>query len=167
MIRLLSAFKSIKTYRKVSALLAVLLLGMMWFFSGQNGEDSGRLSGRVLDLLLRLWGREVTYSTREYLAFFVRKAAHFSLFLCLGFLSALAIGSVERPILALIALPACALCAFVDEAHQYFVAQRAAQLKDCMIDISGALCGVLIAFGALMLVARRRAKRASPSRAES
>lgn len=165
--KLLLAFKSIKTYRKVSALLAVMLLCLMWFFSAQNGEDSGRMSGRVLDLLLKLWGREVSYATREYLAFFVRKAAHFTLFLCLGFLSALAIGSPKRPLQAFIALPACALCAFVDEAHQYFVAQRAAQLKDCMIDISGALCGVLLAFGAIWLLARRSAKRAALSQAGS
>ena len=138
MIRLLSAFRSIKTYRKVSALLAVLLLGMMWFFSGQNGEDSGRLSGRVLDLLLRLWGREVTYSTREYLAFFVRKAAHFTVFLLLGL--------CVRPNMkkGWHAALFCLLYAVTDEIHQHFVPGRSCEMRDVGIDAAGALCGIFL-----------------------
>ena len=152
--RLLKAIKTVKPYRLVAGALALALLAAMWFFSSQNGEESGRLSGRVLDFLLRLLKREVSVGKREKLAILIRKGAHFSLFMGLGFLSALALGSVQKVGRAWLALPACVLCAFIDEGHQYFVAARAAQLKDCAIDSAGALTGVFLAFCVILLLRR-------------
>ena len=146
--KLLLAFKSIKTYRKVSALLAVMLLCLMWFFSAQNGEDSGRMSGRVLDLLLKLWGREVSYATREYLAFFVRKAAHFSEFTAIGFLLTSCGYCFDRIRPHRFAVPVLfsgLLAAVIDETIQLFVEGRAGMIADVWIDFGGVVTGFLLA----------------------
>ena len=148
-----------KAIRIAALIAAVMLMTAMWFFSSQTGEESGRLSGAVTRFLLKLVRLEPTPARLDRLGYIVRKAAHFNLFLCLGLALGVAAGSPRKPFRALWAVPAAALCALGDEAHQHFVAARAAMWQDCLLDSCGALTGAALALGIWALAARRRSKR--------
>ena len=51
-----------------------------------------------------------------------------------------------------IALGAAALYAVTDEVHQYFVPGRSCELRDVLVDTSGALTGILAAFALLSVI---------------
>jgi VanZ family protein len=93
---------------------------------------------------------------------FIRKAAHFSEFALLGFLSAcllLYISSVFRRLKLWLTLTAPAvftlLYAISDEVHQIF-SGRGPRVTDVLIDFAGALCGILLIHGIAYLIARRK-----------
>ncbi|MBP5245039.1 MAG: VanZ family protein [Clostridia bacterium] len=78
----------------------------------------------------------------------VRKAAHFILFMLLGLFFCLALSSFlskHNVFTFLISLAFCALYAGIDEFHQLFVEGRGAEFLDVLIDVAGALLGILIA----------------------
>ena len=77
----------------------------------------------------------------------VRKGAHFILFMLLGLFFCLALTSFlskHNYFTFLISVAFCALYAGTDEFHQYFVEGRGAEFTDVLIDVSGALLGILL-----------------------
>ena len=72
---------------KIAAVYGVLSaawIGVLFFFSGQSGEESGRLSERLTRWLFgALIERGADAAQLEHL---LRKAAHFSIFAVAGFL---------------------------------------------------------------------------------
>lgn len=143
-------------YIVLITLIPVLALMVMIFcFSAQNGEESGALSERITEAVIRVVYRD--YDERgeaerqilfERTAHIVRKSAHFSEFAALGFFllghfRALALKKgLRRP--ALGALVTGVLYAASDELHQGFVGGRAPALLDVGIDSAGVLFGVLV-----------------------
>lgn len=149
-----------KNPRKAAWLiLSIFLMGLIFFFSSQNGSDSSGLSGRFLFLLT--W-----FLSEQQASFLIRnKAAHFSIYFCLGF----SISGVFLPVnfpdhsnlsdadqnkcgilqngfqkpfllsLAVVFLYACS-----DEWHQTFTDQRSGQFSDVLLDTCGGLCGILL-----------------------
>lgn len=148
-----------KNPRKAAWLiLSIFLMGLIFFFSSQNGSDSSGLSGRFLFLLT--W-----FLSEQQASFLIRKAAHFSIYFCLGF----SISGVFLPVnfpdhsnlsdadqnkcgilqngfqkpfllsLAVVFLYACS-----DEWHQTFTDQRSGQFSDVQLDTCGGLCGILL-----------------------
>ena len=90
----------------------------------------------------------------------VRKAAHFILFLLLGFFFCAALTaflSKHNAITFLVSLAFCAVYSASDELHQLFVEGRGATFDDVLIDVAGALLGILIA--TLIYFLRARAKK--------
>lgn len=139
--------------RIVLIILTVLWMGVIFLFSSENSEISGEKSGRLTTLVQRIaypdWS---DLSEEEYryqmagLSFLVRKAGHFTEFLILGALvitlaSTFKISAVFRVIIAVLF---CALYAFSDELHQFFVAGRDMRVFDMGIDTIGAAFGALI-----------------------
>ncbi|WP_273234352.1 VanZ family protein [Ileibacterium valens] len=148
-----------KNPRKAAWLiLSIFLMGLIFFFSSQNGSDSSGLSGRFLFLL-------TSFLSEQQASFLIRKAAHFSIYFCLGF----SINGVFLPVnfpdhsnlsdadqnkcgilqngfqkpfllsLAVVFLYACS-----DEWHQTFTDQRSGQFSDVLLDTCGGLCGILL-----------------------
>ena len=98
----------------------------------------GALAERLLDWLERhVLSKDATV--------LVRKAAHFSEYLLLGFLTGLLF--VRRDGRSRFFLPeaACLVAAVIDEGIQLFSAGRAAQVRDVCIDMSGATTGLVVA----------------------
>lgn len=119
--------------------------GMLFFFSGQNGAQSSRLSMAVTRFILRILPEiPLDIST---LHFYVRKLAHFSIFAAEGaLLCAALLTSLHRlRISAWITTAICAIMAALNEYHQSFKLGRSCELRDMLIDFAGALFGLLLA----------------------
>lgn len=114
---------------------------LIFWFSAQNGEKSSSQS-RFLSLLL------AQFVGPEHAGFYVRKTAHFTIYLVLGvcMLQSLQAWSVPKTVILQIlsALGLCVLYACSDEFHQLFTAGRAGSLTDVLIDSAGALTGCLL-----------------------
>lgn len=148
-------------------LLWVFLAGiacMIFFFSSQNGEDSSRMSGRVLKHVIAYlqpaleWviGRGVSMATMERV---VRKLAHFSEYALLGFCLTLLLREYAWRFPRIFACLMGAGYAVTDELHQLLSKGRSASARDVLIDTSGVVAGMVTAsclIGLYYLVVRRR-----------
>lgn len=121
---------------------AVLWMVLIFLFSASPGDESGRQSGRLIDLFLNFvrlcFGRDAAQWIMDTipLQFLVRKLAHFCEYAVLGILMVRAWENCAG------ALVICSLYACTDEVHQYFVPGRAMQFRDVLIDSAGALFGI-------------------------
>ena len=133
----------------VCCLLAVLTL--LWTIvifaqSAKNGEQSSNESNKVVEIIENVVEKidpDIRISSHA-----VRKLAHFSEYLLLGFLAALFVGVADGRWLYIGAWLYAVSVAFCDEfAIQRFSEGRAPQFTDVMIDSAGALTGLLLAIG--------------------
>ena len=123
---------------------------MIFLFSAQSGEQSGRLSngflesvvGEALEVLLpRLSDQGAAHDIRKY--------AHMFEYLCLGLSAALFAFERRRfararlRSAALSALLFCFLYACSDELHQCFVPSRSGQFTDVLVDAVGFSVGII------------------------
>ena len=158
----------------VRALTAVLLLAVMvliFNFSAEDARASDATSGQIARIVIRLTVPEYsTYpeSRQEEIYFqvqtVVRKLAHFCEYAVLGlvcrfFLESWAADALEkcgkRKVLPMLAVIFSALYAATDEAHQLLVDGRSGQLRDVLIDSSGALLGTIVASLLIRLINRK------------
>ena len=140
-------------------LAAIGWCAVLFYFSGQNGIDSGALSLRFTRFVLRTFPF-LPYSV-EVLEPVLRKCAHFGIFSVEGFLLASAMMTTlrSRPLGGALAAAACAVVAVLNEYHQSLTEGRSCEVRDMLIDTGGALTGVL--FAALIVgLALRFARRA-------
>lgn len=143
-------------------LLWIAALGwaaILFFFSGQNANDSGRLSMWVTQQVMRIFPNLPL--PLDDLHFFVRKTAHFCIFGLEGFLLGLAMmkSLSEKWLGGVLAVLACAIVAVLNEYHQSFSEGRSCEVRDMIIDSCGAFLGVLVGALLLHLIARFRKKR--------
>ncbi len=150
--------------------LVCIWMAVIFFFSAKPATQSQQTSDGIVDLLISLLipdfeglsaARQgeiaATFST------LVRKGAHLFEFALLSALSYLTLRTCQRPrstaLQALIAWGFAALYAMTDEVHQLFVPGRAGRLTDVLIDSTGALLGVAIAYFLAHLWDRRKSKQ--------
>ena len=162
-------------YLVLITLIPVLALMVMIFcFSAQNGEESGALSARITEKVIRIVYRDWDERSEaeqdllfERTAHVVRKGAHFFEFAALGFFllghfRALALKKgLLRP--ALGALVTGVLYAASDELHQGFVGGRALALFDVGIDSAGVCFGLLV-MALLLYLCGAKARRKTVGR---
>lgn len=134
------------TKNLLTALIA-LNLALIWGNSLMTGDDSGNLSGAVLEWLsgfLPILGTEAGHH-------FLRKAAHFSEFCLLGTLvSARRLAGEGEFRLAKTGFGLAVAC--IDETIQIFVPGRASSLVDVWIDTAGFVTGtVLVILGTSLI----------------
>ncbi len=135
------------------ALKLLLLIGWMiliFMFSNQNGNDSSNTSSMFSSLIYNVFnyisGGNII-SQVDFLERFIpiiRKLAHFSEYLILGVLSYLNIIEYSFTKNILKAILFSSIYASSDEIHQLFIENRNGSIFDVMIDISGAIVGILI-----------------------
>lgn len=133
---------------------ALAWAAVMFFFSGQNANESGRLSLKVTEYVMRIFP-SLPFEL-DQVHFFVRKAAHFSIFALEGFLLGLAMMNTvpERWLGSVLAIISCAVVAVLNEYHQSFSEGRSCEVRDMGIDSAGALMGVLVAALLLYIISR-------------
>ncbi len=121
-------------------LVAANMLIIFWF-SSQNGESSGEMSGFVAAVLEHIM---VLKWAMQYIN--IRKAAHFSIYFLLGILTirAVMLHSKRSVIRITAALMICFIYACTDEFHQAFVPGRGPSFRDVLIDSAGALAGITV-----------------------
>lgn len=112
-------------------------MGVIFLFSAQTGEESGGLSGQVVQ-----WLASYLPLDADSLGYMVRKGAHVSEYAILGFLVAWALRASTWAGAALAGLVSVGYAA-TDEFHQTFVPGRAGQVGDVLIDSIGVAIGVL------------------------
>lgn len=130
----------------------VLWMGVIFFFSSQNGEESSNLSGGITKFLAHLiqpgmdqWAEVRQQEFLEQLSFWIRKGAHFSEYAVLGFL----LMGFARTFVwkGWVRFGICwgigTLYAVSDEFHQTFSDGRSPQIRDVCIDSAGVLFGIL------------------------
>lgn len=126
----------------------------IFYFSSQPAVESDETSGGFIAFLYNIYAgiAEVPCSSSALSAldkwqFAVRKTAHFTIYLCLGFLFTNAFfqsGVKAKKTAAVISLLCSALYAASDEFHQLFVPGRSGEFRDVCLDSAGALTGILI-----------------------
>ena len=128
-----------------SGLLALVWLGVMFWFSSQPSSESSQLSGGVLQWLADQTDGFIPRSVfLDPLAqTIIRKTAHFTNYLILGVLVTLS-GGRRKPLRLLIL---GLLAAVFDETHQVFVPGRSGELRDVLIDLAGFAAGMILVCG--------------------
>lgn len=138
--------KSKKLYIAVSWLLVAVCMGIIFYLSAQNGEESSELSGSFVTAILEY----LKISVDEGL---LRSFAHMLEFTGLAVLLFNAVYSTRNlKITPAIAFAGTVAYAITDEIHQIFVPGRAFQLTDILVDSTGALIGTAAAFAILKII---------------
>lgn len=131
-----------KTKKIIFSILIIINCIIIFYFSHQLGDESGKQSNSIVEIILKI----LPYIEKEKLSFTVRKIAHFSIYGLLG------IFTVNYAFIykgrsfyqkGLIALMFCSFYAITDEIHQAFIPGRSNEIRDVIIDSSGALIGIL------------------------
>lgn len=145
-----------KTRTVILAVALILWMLLIFCFSAQPSDNSQNTSDIFTILAQKIFypnfdelspAKQLTVMAQ--LSFFVRKAAHFTIYFILGALSYFNIVFSKRLSLGfkgIIAFVFCALYSVSDEIHQYFVPGRSCEFRDVCIDSSGALLSILIIF---------------------
>ena len=133
--------------------------GMLFFFSGQNANESGRLSAWFTGIVFRIFP-EIPLEF-EVLHLYIRKAAHFSIFALEGFLlgAAMMLSFRWKRLAGFMAAAGCAGMAVLNELHQTMAIGRSCEVRDMIIDASGSAAGVILAAIALWIVCRASGRK--------
>lgn len=138
----------------LAAVLLLVLYGLIFGFSAQDGEQSGSLSQMIsekcVELLHHLAGKNWTEGfMRELAEYFehpLRKFAHFSEYACMGILLYLLwsqwLRKGRRLYLLIVLWVFCS--AGLDEFHQLFVPGRWGSFWDVLLDTCGGAFGMLL-----------------------
>ena len=131
-------------YRLLSWLAVIAWMLLIFSFSQAAAPVSAATSLSVTERLLRFFGQTPSQQTLEFYESLVRQAAHFGLFFVLGCLVKLALTQSQavHPLWQAILL-SCGY-ALSDEIHQLFVAGRAFQISDLLLDWSGCVLGIYL-----------------------
>ena len=144
--------KNIYIKRVVLIILIIINCIVIFSFSAQEADKSSSTSSKVVDIVMKnvyskkKKPKEKEEVFREKLTTFVRKSAHFLIYLCLGILTFLYTGTYQLNFKNrfLYTIMFCMLYACSDEIHQRFVEGRSGEIRDVCIDTCGAACGTII-----------------------
>ncbi|MBO4539162.1 MAG: VanZ family protein [Clostridia bacterium] len=141
----------------VFALLVLVIMILIYYFSSENGLQSTATSNGVTRWVVKIIRPDFDSMEKSekaayfsQVAHYVRKAAHFTEYFLLGLFSSLLVVSVlevfgkKNVLFFLIPLGFSFLYAVFDEYHQRFVGGRAAQFTDVLIDTAGAFFATVI-----------------------
>ena len=149
---------------KKFTIIVIAIMAFIFFQSALPADLSSEESGRVVDLIVRLF-QGVAPIDRETLVFIVRKGAHFTEYMILGGFLVPAVKEwmavdttpVPAAMERITAWLAGTLYAVTDEIHQFYVPGRSCELRDIGIDSCGVLAGVLV----VSLLMRSKERRPS------
>jgi hypothetical protein len=140
-----------KYWHIVFPLLIVALMVFIFCMSAQPADESAMTSGEFTRFIAKMLLSNFTdYSDAMQnkilhgMSFIVRKTAHFTEYACLGFLGYIWLHRIRLGWLYTIG--AAVLYAVTDEIHQIFTPGRSCELRDVLVDGSGACFGIVTAF---------------------
>lgn len=157
--------KKVITVIAVCLLIAVYI--MIFLFSADDAAESSSLSVAVTRKLMNLYYHFFSGNNNAVLTVpvvtddaeaIVRKMAHFTEYMAVGFLSfGIAVIWMQRIKAGIVAVTLQVfLSAGLDEIHQYFVPGRYASFRDVLIDMAGGIAGIMIVFLMYKIRKRRR-----------
>lgn len=119
-----------------------MLLWMLLIFimSSCDATESTNQSNFIVNIITDIFKIE----NIELLSFIIRKLAHFTEYLILGFLTINMLNKNDISKKYLLSILICIIYATSDEIHQIFVPGRACQIRDILIDSIGSITGVYL-----------------------
>lgn len=126
-----------KIYRIVSVAIVVAIAVIIFQLSSQNGIQSAEISGFVLELFNRISKLQISHDL-------LRTVGHFCEYAVLGFFICNAFFSFKEKTMPIQSIIISFLYAVTDEIHQIFVPERAFQLFDLAVDLSGIATGTFM-----------------------
>ena len=160
--------------RIIFGALALIIMGVIFFMSAQNGEKSSALSGGAADKLLEHSDEYIAIDDdsekaeyHETVGQFLRKSAHVLEYAALTATLCLFMFTFEgsRAGLAGFASLVAVIYACADELHQTHVPDRNGTIADVLIDIIGISAAAII-FGAVAEIAENVKIRREKQQAE-
>lgn len=151
----MNLFKYIKS-EYLWRLLLIIWMGVIFYFSAQNGDSSKELSSGVLNkVILKIFSGNISSEMAGNIEFIIRKMAHFTEYFVLGILANLSLRKPEtkKKRILLMTIIFCFLYAVSDEFHQNFSDGRSPSVRDVFIDSLGSLTGI-----SLLNLERKRKK---------
>lgn len=158
--------------RLLTTILTIGIMTMIFAFSMENAEQSdlrsGAFSRTVISILHPDYEQMETTQQKELydsIQHAVRKTAHFTEYLLLGFMLRLCLESwfghrvKKSRSLSLAGFCGGTLYACTDEFHQLLIEGRSGQWSDVFVDGSGVLLGVLIGMFLIRRISRMNAKK--------
>lgn len=139
--------KQLSIEKTFAWLLVVIWMGFIFYLSHQTAEESSELSSSVtatIRELIQFINLNIDVPI-EILHHYIRKSAHFVVYLILGVLvfNALFVSQMHQVRHALIAIMICVIYATIDEFHQLFIPGRSGEITDVLIDSIGATIGTI------------------------
>jgi len=158
-----------KVKKIVLITLLIILMTTIFFFSSENGNKSNSTSDKVtikvIDTITSVTKKEISSEKKQQLVLdyrlIIRKSAHFTLYFLLGVVAYLTLSSFSINKTIIFSLMLCFIYACTDEFHQLFSLNRTASFLDVLIDTTGSLCGILIAYFINKKVLNRKSKVAN------
>ena len=143
-----------KSKRITFPLLVVLCACVIFIFSNQVGKTSENISDsftiKIIDVYTKVIKKEYTEKQKKDLVKdlrkFIRKSAHFTIYLLLGLFSYATLKSYGCKHSIFYSILFCFLYACSDEIHQLFVSDRTGRVFDVFIDTLGASVGICFVF---------------------
>lgn len=143
-----------KVKKFIYLILIILWCLTVFMFSGQNGEQSQSTSKRVTKIIVQALTQKQNLTEEqksqliENTDYAVRKLAHFSIYtlggiLIYNYINTFKLKARRKIIISIIT---GVIYAAFDEFHQYFVAERSAQILDVCIDSLGVITGTTLIY---------------------
>ena len=145
-----------KTLRTILRFIPMfVVMGIIYFFSCFEGDDSSATSERILNVFVKLFNEVSRHGLSAnaimWIHIIIRKIAHLCEYAALGFFAMFALYNLIRNGVGkwafVIAELIAVLYAVTDEFHQYHVPGRWGTWSDVVIDGCGALIGIFVYYG--------------------
>jgi VanZ family protein len=135
--------------KKIPLVLTILWMFFIFYLSHQPATVSQYQSGGFIDMLssIPLIGSVITNMIEIGIAeFIIRKSAHMFLYFVLAIIVYITINKNLDIKAYIISLVLTGLYACTDEFHQLFIEGRSGEIRDVMVDSTGALIGLIMIF---------------------
>ena len=151
--------------RYILIICIIVLCCKIFALSSQDGGVSAGTSRQFTEIVLKILGLECNDRTIEIINPVIRKVAHFSVYMLLGFLTMCTCETFKWQ--RVYKFDFSTMFAFVfacsDELHQRLVPGRSGELADVCLDTVGAMLGVLIVL-AIALICVQIKKKNKPKK---
>ena len=149
--------------RYILIICIIVLCCKIFALSSQDGGVSAVTSRQFTEILLKTLGLECNDRTIEIINPVIRKVAHFSVYMLLGFLTMCTCETFKWQ--RVYKFDFSTMFAFVfacsDELHQRLVPGRSGEFADVCLDTVGAMLGVLIVLAIALICVQIKKKKAS------
>ena len=140
--------------------LLLMMFGIIFNFSNQNGDKSGSLSRHLTEDVTKNIGfiQKLEDSEKERvlkkIEHIIRNLAHFSLYFAVGTFSMGLLATFDLKNIKRFfgSLGIGVLYASLDEFHQFFIPDRSASVVDVFIDSFGVICGIGVVLGVIKVL---------------
>lgn len=124
----------------LNLIIVITWMLLIFIMSSFDATESANQSNFIVNIISNILNIE----NARLLSLIIRKLAHFTEYLILGFLTINMLNKNDISRKYLISILICIIYATSDEIHQIFVPGRAYQIRDILIDSIGSITGVYL-----------------------